>query len=125
MTSEFGVQFLNWQLRGVLQKFCVANPFSAKNQRMDLKPKKLYSPGFNLLFDIIAVSSEAFFISIDEFVHACSIPHELHLFDGLLLRVVLVHPALNLCTHCFTVSGDNILLGMLKINNFCYRLTHH
>ncbi len=35
--SSFG-STLVWEL---LQKFCITNPFSAKNQQMDLKPKKL------------------------------------------------------------------------------------
>ncbi len=42
---------------------------------MDLKSKNLYSPGYKLLFDIIAIPNEAFFIPIDEFVDACGIPH--------------------------------------------------
>ncbi len=45
--------YLHFNSRGVLQKFCVANPFSAKNQQIDLKPKTFYSPDYNLLFDII------------------------------------------------------------------------
>ncbi len=56
-----------------------------KNQQMDLKPKKIYFLGYNLLFDIIGILGEAFFISIDEFVDDCSIPHWLLLFDSLLL----------------------------------------
>ncbi len=81
-------------VRGVLQKFGIADPFSAKNQQMDFKLKKLYSP-------------DAFFIWIEEFVDACYIPHRVPLFKGLLLQgssLVLVYPTLNLCTHRFTVD---------------------
>ncbi len=62
-------------LWGILQKFCVADEFSAENQQINLKPKKLYSAGYtsNLLFDIIAIHKEAFFILIDEFVDACAL----------------------------------------------------
>ncbi len=80
---------------------------SGKNQQMDLKSKKLYSPGYNLRFDITAIPIETFFISIDEFVDACGIPLQFLLFDSPLLRgstLVLIHPALNLCTHRFTVD---------------------
>ncbi len=42
-----------------LQKFCTADLVSTKNQQMDLKPKKFYSP-YNLLFNITAILSEAF-----------------------------------------------------------------
>ncbi len=38
---------------------------------MYLKPKKLYPPGYNLLVNVIAMPSEAFFLWIDEFVDAC------------------------------------------------------
>ncbi len=51
-----------------------SDPFSAKNQQKDLKPQKFYSPGYNLLFEIIAIPSEAFFVSINEYVDACGIP---------------------------------------------------
>ncbi len=74
---------------------------------MDLEPKKLYFPGYNLLFDIIAIPSEVFFKSIDEFVNACSILHWVLLFSGLSLwglSFPLVHPTLNLCTHWLTVD---------------------
>ncbi len=53
------------KLRGVLQKFCVAEPFFAKNQQMNLKPKtkkKLYSRGYNLLLNIITIPSDTFFV---------------------------------------------------------------
>ncbi len=33
--------------------------------------KKLYSPGYNLLVDIITILSEVFFIPVDEFIDAC------------------------------------------------------
>ncbi len=49
--------------------------------QMDLKPKKLYSPRYNLLFNIIAIPSEAFFVSIKEFVDAHSIPCWVLLFE--------------------------------------------
>ncbi len=68
---------------GVLQKFCIADLFSAKNEQMGLKPKKLHSPGYNLLFDIIAIPSQQFFVPIDEFVNAYSIPHQVLLFNSL------------------------------------------
>ncbi len=47
-------------LRGVLQKFCVADPFSAKSQQLDLKPKKVNYPRNNLLFNIIAIPARHF-----------------------------------------------------------------
>ncbi len=89
-------------VREVIQKFCVSDPFSIKNQQMDFKPKKLYLPGSNLFFDMIAILSEAFYLLIDEFVDACGIPHWVFLLDGLPLQdlsLVLVHPILNLCTY--------------------------
>ncbi len=74
---------------------------------MDLKPKKLYSPGSNLLFDIITTPLQAFFVLSDEFLDAYGIPHQVLLFDDLLLQgssIVLVPHCLNLCTHQFTVD---------------------
>ncbi len=71
---------------------------------MDLKPKTLYSSGYDLLFDIIAIPSEAFFVSINEFADACGIPHQVLRFDGLPLQglsVIPIHPAMNLCTYHF------------------------
>ncbi len=91
----------------VLQKFCVADLFSTKNQQMDFKPKNLYSLGYNILFDIIAIPSEAFFISIAGFVDACGIPCRVLLFICLVLQsllLVLLSPALNRCTHQFAVD---------------------
>ncbi len=55
---------------------------------------------------VIVTPSEVSFVSIDEFVDACSIPHQV-LFDGLPLRdlsLVLVRSILNLCTSRFTVD---------------------
>ncbi len=49
------------KIRGVPQKFCVADPFYTKNQQMYLALKKLNSPGYNLLFEIITIPSEEFF----------------------------------------------------------------
>ncbi len=69
-------------MRGT-QEFCIADPFFTKNQQMDLKPKRLYSPDYNLLFDIIAISGEAFFVLIYEFIDACGIQCQVLLFDGL------------------------------------------
>ncbi len=37
--------------------------------------KKTYSPDYNLLFDIIIIPSETIFVSIDEFVDTCGMPH--------------------------------------------------
>ncbi len=53
---------------------------------LSLKPKKLYSPHYNLLFDIIAILSEAFCVLSDEFVDACNIPCWVLLFNSLPLR---------------------------------------
>ncbi len=96
----------------------IADPFSTKNQQMDLKPKRLYSPRHNLLVGIITVSGEAFFISADEFVDARGIPYRV-LFNGLPLQnslLELVHPTLNLCTHWFT---DDFVI------TFCTPYTTH
>ncbi len=63
---------------------------------MDHKLKKLYSPGYNLLFDIIAILKWGILISVDQFVDACGISHWVLLYDGVLLRdslLVLVYPA--------------------------------
>ncbi len=99
--------------RRVLQKFFIADPFSAKNhQQMDLKPKKFCSPGYNLLFDIIATLSNAYFVSIAEFVDACDIHDWVPFFNHLFLQVsslLLVRSALNLYTHQFTVDFVIIL----------------
>ncbi len=65
-------------------------------------PKKLYFPGV----DIVAIPSREFFISIDEFVDAYSIPHRV-LFDGVPLRglsFIFIRPTLNLYSHQFTVD---------------------
>ncbi len=112
---------------GVIQKFCIADLFSVKNQQMGLKPKKLYSPGYNLLFDLITISSQAFFVSINEFVDASPIPCWAILFNGLLLQglsLILVCPTLSLYTHQFTVDFDNILYTIhyqccQMYRNFC------
>ncbi len=48
---------------------------------MDFKPKKLYSQGYNQLFDISALHSETFFVLIDEFVVACGIPCQVLLYN--------------------------------------------
>ncbi len=53
--------------------------------------KKLYSPGYNLLFDIITLPSTAFLIRINGFVDVCSIPYRV-LFDGLPFRGLLLVP---------------------------------
>ncbi len=47
---------------------------------MDLKRKKLYFLGYNLLFNIITIPRKAFFIVIDEFVDASGVPHRVLLF---------------------------------------------
>ncbi len=81
---------------------------------MNLRPKKFYSSGYKLIFNIIALHRETFFVFIDEFVDACGIPHRVLLFDSLPLRgllLIFVHPVLNLCTHQFTV-------------NFCYNILY-
>ncbi len=93
--------------RRVLREFCITDQFSIKNQQMDLKPKKLYSLGYNLLFNVIAIPNVAFFISIAEFVDACGIPQLILLFNGVSLRgflLVLIHLTLNLCIYQFTVN---------------------
>ncbi len=90
--------------RGILQKFCVADPFATKNHQIDLKPKKLYSPGYNQLSNIITKPSKAFFILINKFVDACSIPCRVFLFNCLSLQrssFVRVRPTLNLYTYRF------------------------
>ncbi len=87
---------------------------------MDFKPKKLYSPAYNLLFDIITILSDTIFILMDKFVNACIIPHWLLLFDSPLSRslsLVLVYPALNLCIHMFA-SIDFVV-------TFCVPYTTH
>ncbi len=74
---------------------------------MDLKPKKLCFPSYNLLTDITALPSEAIFILIDEFVDACDIPYWVLLLNGLPLgdlSHVLVRSTLNFCTHQFIVD---------------------
>ncbi len=74
---------------------------------MDLKPEKLYSPDFSLFFDIIAIPSKVFCISIDEFLDVYGIPHQFLLFDNILLQglsLVLIHLVSNLRAHCFTVD---------------------
>ncbi len=97
-------------IRGVLQKFCVADPpSSTKNQQMDHQLKTLYSPGYNLLFDIIVIPRETFIISTDEFVDVCGIKCWVLLFNSLPLpgggyMLVLVRPTLNLCTHRFPID---------------------
>ncbi len=89
-------------------KVLLRSTFSAKNQQIDLKRKKpLYSPCYNPLFYIITIPSEAFFISIDEFVDTCSVPCRVFLFDSLLLHgllLVLVHPTLNLWVRQLTTD---------------------
>ncbi len=63
-------------IQRALQKYCISDPFSTKSQQMYLKvKKKLYFLGYNQLFDIITTPSGALFVSSDEFVDACGIPH--------------------------------------------------
>ncbi len=76
---------------------------------MELKAKQLHSPGYSLLFDIIAIPNEAFFISIDEFVDLCGIPCQVFFFNDLYTAACFevrtsVHPILNLCTYWFTAD---------------------
>ncbi len=59
-------------LWGVLQKFCIG---LHKNLTNGPQKKKLDSPHYNPLFDIISIPNEAFFISIDEFVDVCALPN--------------------------------------------------
>ncbi len=42
---------------GVLQKFCIVDPFSAKKTTNRPQTKKIYSLGYSLLFDIITIPS--------------------------------------------------------------------
>ncbi len=75
---------------------------------MHLKPKKkLYSPVYNLLYTIIAIPSEALFVWINEFISDCNVLCRVLLFDGLLLRslmLIFICSTLNLCTLQFTVD---------------------
>ncbi len=50
-------------------------PSLQKVNIIDLKQKKC-SPGHNLLFDLIVIPSEAFFIFIDEFLDVSGVPHQ-------------------------------------------------
>ncbi len=82
---------------------------------MDLRPKKFYSPGYNLIFDIITIPSETSFILIDEFVDACNIPYLL--FAGLSLRdssLLLVHPGFAL-----DASSNSLLSRILSMRREC------
>ncbi len=93
-------------IQGVLQNFCITDPFFPKNQQMDFKPKELHSQDCNLLFDTTVIPREAFFVSITEFVGACGIPYWVLLSNSLLLwgsSLVLVRPTLNLWNHWVTV----------------------
>ncbi len=101
-------------IRAVRQKFCSANSFSAKNQQMDLKPKKLYSTGYELLFGIITIPSETFFLSIDEFVDVCSIAWYVHLFDSLLHWDLLL----------LFICPSNESLYPLVLSWFCDNILH-
>ncbi len=87
--------------------FCIVDPFSAENQQLNLKSIKLYSPGYNLLFNIIAIPSDAFFILMNEFVDACNIPQQV-LIEGLPFRgfsLVCSHSSsLGLSTRQFAVD---------------------
>ncbi len=76
----------------------------------------------NLLFDIITITSETIFISIDEFVDACGIPHWL-LSNCLSLQgssLVLICPTFNLCTHWFTVDFVIIFCVPYTTHNFVW-----
>ncbi len=74
------------KIQGLFQKFCITDPIHLKkNQQMDIKTKKLYSPGYNLLFNIIVIPTEAVFVLIDEFVDACGIPHQVLFFEKIVV----------------------------------------
>ncbi len=78
--------YSKFPIRGVLEKFCSADPFFTKNQLIDLK--KLYFPGCKLLFDIVTILNEVFFISIDELVDACGVPQWVHFWRSTALVFV-------------------------------------
>ncbi len=116
----------------MLQKFCIADPFSTKNQQWTSNQKTL-SPDYNLLFNIIKklsgniplsppgveVPNKEFFVLIDEFLDADNMPHWLLFFDSLLLQgssFVLIYPALNLRIHRFTFDF---------VKTFCASYTTH
>ncbi len=69
--------------------------------------KKNYSLGYNLLFDIVTIPCEAFFILVDDFVDACGISCRFLFFNSLPLcssLLIVVCSTLNLCTHQFIVD---------------------
>ncbi len=111
--------FNNSMIQGILQKFCITDPFSTKNRQIDLdvRSKNFFSPGYNLLFDIISIPNEVFFLLIDEFVDACNIlSHVLH-FDSLPLQdtsLVLVCFTLN---HCAVPIGSQLILWQHSIHH--------
>ncbi len=51
-----------------------------KINKWTLNQKNFKSPDYNILFNMIAIFSEAFFVSISEFVDACGIPGQVLLF---------------------------------------------
>ncbi len=113
-------------LRVVLQKFCITDPFFTKNQEMNLKPKNLYSPDYNLLFNITTIPSKAFVVFIDEFVGG--IPHQVLLFDsqplrGLLLVLVLFNGLPLRCSSLILVLFDGLSLRGSSLILVCHALT--
>ncbi len=114
----------------VLQKFCVTNPFSAMNRQMGLKPKQLYSPGYNSLFDVITILSDLvrhFVVLINEFVGACGIPCRVFLFGSLPLwgsLFILVHSTSNLCTSVPTHTDLSVHVRIFFKNPFLYRFLY-
>ncbi len=110
--KEFLAEFVKkigkifWVVRRVLQKFCM----SSKATNGPQTKKKLYSPGYNPLFNKIVIPIEAFFVCIGEFVDAYGILCWVLPFDDLPLRglsLVLVRPASNHYTDQFT--GDFVI----------------
>ncbi len=115
----------NIQVWGVLQKFCIADPFSTKNQQMDVELKKLYSPSYNLLFNIIAIPSVRFNRRAAEWVwmhakyfpalsHHCS--QLSHFWQSAIAFIMQsVPPYQHLCTN-FCISS---MQCCLMYRNFC------
>ncbi len=107
---------------GYFKSFASLIRSSQKINKVDLKLKKLYFPGYNRpTFWHIDIPSEAFFVSIDESVDACGIPYQVLLFDGLPLQglsLVLIHPTLNFCTCRSTVDFVLIFCAPYTIHTF-------
>ncbi len=91
----------------MLQKFCVVDPFSVKINKWTLKQENFIFQAITYFSILIAQPSKVFFISIADFVVACSLPRQFLLIDIIPLQyssLILVYPTLNLRTHRFTID---------------------